>query len=324
MKFRTEVEIPISEKKIQISDSLFSIGSCFATEISVKLADSQFQTLNNPFGTLFNPWAVKNSIQEIFENKIYTEENLDFHQGEYLSFNHHTSFNSENQEDTLRKINEKINLAHEFLKRSNWVIITYGTAFVYEHLAKNIFVANCHKIPQTNFNKRLLTHEELVNSITETCHILKKICPKEAQFLFTLSPVRHTKDGFSENNLSKAKLLCAIHEVVDQHENYHYIPVYEIVMDDLRDYRFYKEDLIHPSEQAVQYIWEKFKKAYFSDKADRFSNENLKIKQALEHRPKDKNSPKHQAFLKQIQEKIIQQQGKVEHKIFTDNLDNFL
>ena len=324
MKFRTEVEIPISEKKIQISDSLFSIGSCFATEISVKLSDSQFQTLNNPFGTLFNPWAVKNSIQEIFENKIYTEEDLDFHQGEYLSFNHHTSFNSENQKDTLRKINEKINLAHEFLKRSNWVIITYGTAFVYEHLAQNIFVANCHKIPQTNFNKRLLTHEELVNSITETCHILKKISPKEAQILFTLSPVRHTKDGFSENNLSKAKLLCAIHEVVDQHENCHYIPVYEIVMDDLRDYRFYKEDLIHPSEQAVQYIWEKFKKAYFSDEADRFSNENLKIKQALEHRPKDKNSPKYQSFLKQIQEKIIQQQGKVEHKIFTDNLDNFL
>ena len=104
MKFRTEVEIPISEKKIQISDSLFSIGSCFATEISVKLAESQFQTLNNPFGTLFNPWAVKNSIQEIFENKIYTEENLDFHQGEYLSFNHHTSFSSENQEETLRKM----------------------------------------------------------------------------------------------------------------------------------------------------------------------------------------------------------------------------
>ena len=324
MKFRTEVEIPISEKKIQISDSLFSIGSCFATEISVKLSDSQFQTLNNPFGTLFNPWAVKNSIQEIFENKIYTEEDLDFHQGEYLSFNHHTSFSSDNQEETLRKINEKINLAHDFLKLSNWVIITYGTAFVYEHLAQNIFVANCHKIPQTNFNKRLLTHEELVNSITETCHILKKICPKEAQILFTLSPVRHTKDGFSENNLSKAKLLCAIHEVVEQHENCRYIPVYEIVMDDLRDYRFYKEDLIHPSEQAVQYIWEKFKKAYFSDEADRFSNENLKIKQALEHRPKDKNSPKHQTFLKQLQEKIMQQQGKVGHKIFTDNLDNFL
>ena len=324
MKFRTEVEIPISEKKIQISDSLFSIGSCFATEISVKLTDSQFQTLNNPFGTLFNPWAVKNSIEEIFENKIYTEKDLDFYQGEYLSFNHHTSFSSDNQEETLRKINKKINLAHEFLKRSNWVIITYGTAFVYKHLSKNIFVANCHKIPQTNFNKRLLTHEELVNSITETCHILNKICPKEAQILFTLSPVRHTKDGFSENNLSKAKLLCAIHEVVEQHENYHYIPVYEIVMDDLRDYRFYKEDLIHPSEQAVQYIWEKFKKAYFSDEADRFSNENLKIKQALEHRPKDKNSPKYQAFLKQIQEKIIQHQGKVEHKIFTDNLDNFL
>ena len=204
------------------------------------------------------------------------------------------------------------------------MIITYGTAFVYEHLAKNIFVANCHKIPQTNFNKRLLTHEELVNSIAETCHILKKISPKEAQILFTLSPVRHTKDGFSENNLSKAKLLCAIHKIVEQHENCHYIPVYEIVMDDLRDYRFYKEDLIHPSEQAVQYIWEKFKKAYFSDKADRFSNENLKIKQALEHRPKDKNSPKHQTFLKQIQEKIMQQQGKVGHKIFTDNLDNFL
>ena len=316
MKFRTEVEIPISDKKIIISDAIFSIGSCFATEISTKLDNGQLQTLNNPYGTLFNPWAVNNCLKDIYNQKTYSKEDLEFYQNHYLSLHHHTSFNGDDAEKVLNKINQKISEAYNFLKRSNWVIITYGTAFVYEYLPKNILVANCHKIPQKSFKKRFLTHQELVNSIQETCDIINKICPINTQILFSLSPVRHTKDGFAENNLSKAKLLCAISDVVYASPLCSYIPIYEIMMDELRDYRFYKEDMIHPTEQAVSYIFEKFGVSYFSEETKDFISENTKILQSLQHRPSDKNSQQHLEFLKKLNDKIIQQQSKVQHKIF--------
>lgn len=318
MKFRTEVEIPHSEKKIQISDAIFSIGSCFATEISQRLTDGQFQTLNNPFGTIFNPWAVNNSIKNIRDCKTYTEEDLVLYQDEYISLHHHTSFNTDSAQKTLEKINEKVAKANAFLKKTNWVIVTYGTSYVYEFLPQNILVANCHKIPQKFFKKRFLSHEELTTSIRQSIEYLQDICKDDVQILFTLSPVRHTKDGFVENNLSKAKLLTAIHEVIPNYSFCHYLPVYEIVTDDLRDYRFYKEDLIHPNCQAIEYIGEKFEKAYFSEESINFLQENFKIKQALEHRPKDETSDKYKEFLAQTQEKIKIQQAKVQHKIFNN------
>lgn len=316
MKFRTEVHIPPSEQKIQPSDAVFSMGSCFAAEMAERLSIGQIQTMTNPFGTLFNPNAVNTAITHISTGKTYTEEDLVLYQDEYLSLHHHTSFNSDNAEKTLVKINAKIKEALQFIQQSQWAIITYGTAYVYEFLPQNILVANCHKIPQKFFKKRLLSHEELVFAMTQTIQNLHKTNDK-LQILFTLSPVRHTKDGFVENQLSKAKVLTAMHEVISQNKNCHYLPVYELIMDDLRDYRFYKEDLIHPSPQAVQYIWEKFGAAYFSEETKDFIQENQKIQQALQHRPQDANSPKHQEFLAQIKQRIKEQQAKVAHPIFT-------
>lgn len=315
MKFRTEVHIPASEQKIQPSDAVFSMGSCFAAEMAERLSIGQIRTMTNPFGTLFNPNAVNTAIAHISTGKTYTEEDLVLYQDEYLSLHHHTSFNSDNAEKTLAKINAKIKEAQQFIQQSQWAIITYGTAYVYEFLPQNILVANCHKIPQKFFKKRLLSHEELVLAMTQTIQNLHKINDK-LQILFTLSPVRHTKDGFVENQLSKAKVLTAMHEVISQNKNCHYLPVYELIMDDLRDYRFYKEDLIHPNPQAVQYIWEKFGKAYFSEETKDFIQENQKIQQALQHRPQDANSPKHQDFLAQIKQRIKEQQAKVAHPIF--------
>ncbi len=316
MKFRTEVIIEESDQKIEIEDKIFSIGSCFASEMSELLKNGQLQTLNNPFGTVFNPFSINNSVKKLHDSEFYAEEDLVKYDETVISLDHHTSFDSAYAHQTLEKINTKIEEGNLFLQQTNWVIITYGTSFIYEFLPKNKLVANCHKIPGKFFEKRLLTPSEIENSITETIENLRDICNSNVQILFTVSPVRHTKDGMIENNLSKAKLITAIHEVILNYENCHYLPVYEILMDDLRDYRFYKEDMIHPSSQAVNYIFEKFGNAYFSDATMDFIEENFKISQALKHKTQDEKNPKYQEFLENLKGRIALQQTKVKHKIF--------
>ena len=316
MKFRTEVQIPVSETALEIDDRVFSIGSCFSSEMSDLLKTGQIQTLNNPFGTIFNPYSINQAVKKLHDSQFYTEDDLIKFGEEVISLDHHSKFNSRFVHQTLDKINAEIEVGNRFLQDANWVMITYGTSFIYELLPKKKLVANCHKIPGKYFEKRLLTHLEITDSIYETVTVLKDICKENVQVLFTVSPVRHTKDGMIENNLSKAKLIAAIHEILPQFDNCHYLPVYEILMDDLRDYRFYKEDLIHPSRQAVQYIWEKFGNAYFSDETMDFVEENFKIAKALEHKSADEKSPKHQEFLSTIEKRIEAQQTKVKHKIF--------
>ena len=316
MKFRTEVQIPVSDTALEIDDRVFSIGSCFASEISDLLKTGQIQTLNNPFGTIFNPFSINQAVKRLYHSEFYAEDDLIKFNEEVISLDHHSKFNSRFVHQTLEKINAEIELGNRFLQETNWVIITYGTSFVYEFLPKKKLVANCHKIPGKYFEKRLLTHLEITDAVYETVTLLKDICKENVQILFTVSPVRHTKDGMVENNLSKAKLIAAIHEILPEFDNCHYLPVYEILMDDLRDYRFYKEDLIHPSRQAVQYIWEKFGSAYFSDETMDFVEENFKIAKALEHKSADEKSPKHQEFLSTIEKRIAAQQTKVKHKIF--------
>ena len=316
MKFRTEVQIPVSETALEIDDRVFSIGSCFSSEMSDLLKTGQIQTLNNPFGTIFNPYSINQAVKKLHDSQFYTEDDLIKFGEEVISLDHHSKFNSRFVHQTLDKINAEIEVGNRFLQDANWVMITYGTSFISEFLPKKKLVANCHKIPGKYFEKRLLTHLEITDSIYETVTLLKDICKENVQILFTVSPVRHTKDGMVENNLSKAKLIAAIHEILPQFENCHYLPVYEILMDDLRDYRFYQEDLIHPSRQAVQYIWEKFGNAYFSDETMDFVEENFKIAKALEHKSADEKSPKHQEFLSTIEKRIAAQQTKVKHKIF--------
>ncbi|CAD7799219.1 hypothetical protein CHRY9390_00452 [Chryseobacterium aquaeductus] len=316
MKFRTEVNIEESDRKIEIEDKIFSIGSCFASEMSELFHQGQLQTVNNPFGTLFNPFSINNSIKRLHDSEFYQEDELIAFNDEYISLDHHSSFDTRFIHKTLDKINKKIVEGNQFLQDSNWVIITYGTSFIYEFEPKKKLVANCHKIPQKFFEKRLLTHHELTDSIYDTILNLKDICKDDLQILFTVSPVRHTKDGMIENQLSKSKLITAIHEVISEIENCHYLPVYEILMDDLRDYRFYKEDMIHPNSQAVQYIFEKFGDAYFSAETKDFTKENFKINKALEHRSDDEKDPKYLEFRDKLNQRIDAQQKKTKHKIF--------
>ena len=316
MKFRTEVDIQPSPQKIEIEDKIFSIGSCFATEMSDLFQKGQLQTVNNPFGTIFNPFSINNSVKRLHDSEFYYEDDLIAYNDEFISLDHHTNFDTRYVHQTLDKINSKIEEGNRFLQESNWVIITYGTSFIYEFEPKKKLVANCHKIPQKFFEKRLLTYQELTDSIYDTIINLKDICPENVQILFSVSPVRHTKDGMIENQLSKSKLITAIHEVGSQFENCHYLPIYEILMDDLRDYRFYKDDLIHPNSQAVNYIFEKFGEAYFSDETKDFIKENFKINKALEHRTDDEKDPKFIEFKEKLDLRIEAQRQKVKHDIF--------
>lgn len=316
MKFRTEVDIQPSQQKIEIEDKIFSIGSCFASEMSDLFQKGQLQTVNNPFGTIFNPFSINNSVKRLHDSEFYHEEELITFNDEFISLDHHTNFDTRYIHQTLDKINSKIEEGNRFLQESNWVIITYGTSFIYEFEPKKKLVANCHKIPQKFFEKRLLTQKELTDSIYDTIINLQDICPENVQILFSVSPVRHTKDGMIENQLSKSKLITAIHEVASQFENCHYLPIYEILMDDLRDYRFYKDDLIHPNSQAVNYIFEKFGEAYFSDETKGFIKENFKIHRALEHRTNDEKDPKFIEFKEKLNLRIEVQRQKVKHDIF--------
>lgn len=316
MKFRTEIDIPNSYFKIETNHSIFSIGSCFSTEISSLLANGQLQTFNNPFGTLFNPHSIHKAIQKLHDGTLYTEEDLVLYKDEVHSLDHHSSFTSQFPHLVLEKINGQIEKGNRFLQKTNWVIITLGTSFIYEFLPKNMLVANCHKIPAKFFKKRMLSNEEICNSLSESIALLKDICAENVQILFTISPVRHTKDGMVENTLSKANLINALHQTISGEKNVHYIAVYEIMMDDLRDYRFYKEDMIHPNEQAIKYIWEKFGAAYFSEETTAFIAESLKIKQSLQHKPLDEKSIKYLEFQRNLDIKIKNHQAKVKHKIF--------
>ncbi|MGI9653478.1 GSCFA domain-containing protein [Chryseobacterium sp. RLHN22] len=316
MKFRTEVDIIPSQKKIDVEDKIFSIGSCFASEMSDLFQKGQLQTVNNPFGTIFNPFSINNSVKRLHDSAFYHEDELITYHDEFISLDHHTSFDTRYIHQTLDKINTKIEEGNRFLQETNWVIITYGTSFIYEFEPKKKLVANCHKIPQKFFEKRLLTNQELTDSMYDTIINLKDICKDDLHILFTVSPVRHTKDGMIENQLSKSKLISTVHEVISQFENCHYLPIYEIVMDDLRDYRFYKEDLIHPNSQAVSYIFEKFGEAYFSEETKGFIKENFKINKALEHRTDDEKDPKFIEFKEKLNLRIETQRQKVKHAIF--------
>ena len=302
MIFRTEINIPKQESVINYDSKMVLFGSCFAENIGHKLDYYKFQNLTNPYGILFHPIAIENALNEIYQNKIYTENDLYFHNDLWQSFNHHSKFSSESKNEILNAINNAIKNANNLLTKATHIIITLGTAWVYEFSEHQQLVANCHKISQKKFEKRLLSLDEIQQSIQNIISLIKDFQPTST-IIFTVSPVRHLSNGIVENNQSKALLLTAIHQVINQ-KNSFYFPSFEIMMDDLRDYRFYKNDLIHPSDLAVDYIWNQFKKSWIDEKSYLLMDEIDDVQKALQHKPFNENSPKHQAFIKNLQQKI--------------------
>lgn len=318
MKLRTEVNIvATTAQRIKVEHQVFSIGSCFASEMSQRLSDGQLRTLHNPFGTIFNPYSIHQAMQRITANHHYTASDLIFENGRYLSLDHHTSFDHQDETLVLENINQNIQSAHHFLKEAQWIIITYGTSFIYEYLPTRQPVANCHKIPQQRFSKRLLSDAEIQNAMAETIACIQNIAPEDVQILFSISPVRHTKEGMIENQWSKAKLINQLHQVIAELPHAHYLPIYEIMVDDLRDYRFYKADMIHPTPQAVDYIFEQFMAAYAAPETRDFIKENFKILNGLQHRPLLQDEA-YTRFLDQLKQKMAQQQAKVSFPIFKE------
>ncbi len=310
MQLNTPVELPAGLPPVSYDHRLMLMGSCFAENMGKLLTEGAFRVDVNPTGILYNPLSVGAALREIISGRVYTESDLFFYRGCWHSPMHHGSFSSELPEETLRRINERMTEAHDSLPHTDWLMLTLGTAYVYVQAETGQIVANCHKLPERQFRRRRLTVDEIVSDYTLLLDGLWQQNP-DMNILFTVSPIRHVRDGLHENQLSKSTLLLAIDVLQAQFPGrVHYFPSYEIVLDELRDYRFYTDDMLHPSSLAVHYIWERFAQTFFSTETQTILSEVGDIRKALAHKPFHPDGDEYKRFLGQIVLKINRLKGK--------------
>jgi hypothetical protein len=303
MQFTTKVPISKSNHPIDYNSKIISLGSCFAENMSEKFDYFKFQNTTNPFGIIFNPVSIEKLINRIINKIEFTEKDIFFHNESWHCFEVHSELSNPKKEDFLKNLNEILKETNRQITKSTHVIFTYGTSWVYRNLESKNIVANCHKVPQKEFTKELLSVETIQNSILNTIELIQKVNPN-CNFIFTVSPVRHIKDGFVENQLSKAHLITALHSSVLHFASSNYFPSYEIMMDELRDYRFYTEDMLHPNQTAIDYIWIQFFENYISESEFSTMQQVCDVQKALHHKPFNPDSESHQKFLKNILQKI--------------------
>lgn len=273
------------------------MGSCFTENIGNKMDALKFPAVINPFGVLYNPESLQKGLEILIEQKQFTKDDLIFFNEQWFSFYHDTEFSHPDQQKCLNKINSSIKLAASQIRKSKYLIITFGTAWVYKYLETDNIVSNCHKIPAVEFERFKLCVENIFVEWTKLINRLNKL-NKNLKIIFTVSPVRHWKDGAVQNQLSKSTLFLAIHQLIKIFKNVEYFPSYEIMMDDLRDYRFYADDMLHPSSAAIEYIWEHFSETYFDSETKQINTEINKILQARNHRPLKPETENHKKFIK--------------------------
>ena len=302
MKLFLSEDIQVFDKKIGYEKPVFLAGSCFANNIGEKLDFHQFDTCINSHGIVFNPLSLAKSLTDVLEEKQYNTQDLNTREDIYFSYHHHGEFSSIRKNEVLDKINNRISKAYKAVENASHLIITFGTAWVYELIDIGEIVANCHKMPSKFFKKRLLTIQEIKTAFLELTNKVKKVNPDIA-IVYTVSPVRHIKDGLVENARSKAILLEAVHQIREEGKG-DYFPAYEIMMDELRDYRFYKQDLIHPNDQAIDYIWDKFQQAYFTDDTKKIVKQVAKLKQQVNHRFLHPDSNQAKEFQEHLQSRL--------------------
>ncbi len=298
MKFHTEIEIDRFPQQIDHNSPVMMLGSCFSENIGQKLEDQKFDTDINPFGILYNPASLSASLRRLMQAQPFSHAELFFDQGQWNSFMHHSRFSGIDADHVLQGINQRLISSSEFLKKARFLILTFGTSWVYRLKKDNQIVSNCHKIPAREFIRERLSVQEIVSDYKNLIRELKNFNPA-LNIIFTVSPVRHWKDGATENQRSKASLLLAIDEIqnCDQPNSCSYFPAYEIMMDELRDYRFYTADMLHPNDIAVEYIFNKFRDAVISEQSIALVKEILKIRQAFAHRPFNPASEEYRKFL---------------------------
>lgn len=301
MEFRTPVEWHGESEEIKYSDHVLLMGSCFAENVGGLLLENKFSCDVNPFGILYNPLSIAKALRQMLDGKVYTMDDLFDSGGQWHSWMHHSSFSSTDADECLNRINSRLEKAASALPRTSWLIMTWGTAFVYEKDSE--VVGNCHKQPDRLFTRRLLDVDTICGEWNDALREAKQRFPG-LKVMLSVSPIRHLKDGLHGNQISKSVLLLAIDRLCRELDFCHYFPSYEIVMDELRDYRFYAEDMLHPSPLAVKYIWECFCSTYMSKDTQRVMKEWADIQKGLAHRPFNPDSDAYRRFLSQIVLKI--------------------
>ena len=303
MMWQTVVNIDKPDFSLDYHSRLMLVGSCFAENIGKKLTEARFSVDCNPCGIVYNPESVAQVLWRLIEQREVTADELVWHDGKWISWGHHGSYSAPGREVCLEKMNARIRRGAEQLRKADVLLITFGTSWVYRYLPSGCVVANCHRFPESDFERFCLSVPEVVGLYDRLLDRLKQINPG-VRVLFTVSPIRHWKDGAHENQVSKSILLLAIDELVRRRNRVCYFPSYEIVLDELRDYRFYAEDMLHISEAAVDYIWSRFRDTFFSDDALQVMRQVEKINKGIKHRPFDPESETYLAFCRKLQEEL--------------------
>ena len=305
MNFTTKIPIAKSNAPIDYSSRIISLGSCFAENMGGKFDFFKFQNTTNPFGIIFNPVSIEKIIDRAINLKYFTESDLFFHNELWHCYEVHSDLSNENKEVFLSNLNQILKETNQQLMDATHIIITYGTSWIYKLKSSNEVVANCHKVPQNQFDKEILSVEEIEKSIQNTLDLIQKVNPN-CNVIFTISPVRHLKDGFVENQRSKAHLITALHTSISHLPTSMYFPSFEIQMDELRDYRFYAQDMLHPNAIAIDYIWERFCESTIAVEANPIMQEVASIQKGMAHRPFHPQSISHTKFLQTLSEKAAQ------------------
>jgi lysophospholipase L1-like esterase len=321
--FRTPIDIPPSDFNLSYKKQTTMMGSCFTDNVGEKLSYYKFPVSVNPFGVLYNPESVAKALDILIHQQYFEEKDLDQFSNKWFSFYHDTSFSGYDRDRVLEKINTAIHEGYQWLSKTDVIIITFGTARVYKHIKKNQVVANCHKIPQKQFERYLLDVEEIVERYIQLTKALQKLNP-HMHLVFTVSPVRHWKDGAVGNQQSKATLILAIQKILEKIPEMEYFPAYEIMMDELRDYRFYAEDMIHPGNAGIRYIWNRFCDTYVKKSTLKLMDKVEEIVKASLHKPFNPQSLEYQQFLKKQTEKTEQFMEKYPHIDLNEELNFFI
>jgi hypothetical protein len=296
MKFRTPLAPINAADKIDLSQPLLTLGSCFSESIGAKLNENKFDALINPFGTIFDPLSITRLLTYSLEDTTPDVDSFVLSEGVYKSLELHSSFTGLSQDELALQIRARLSTTHEFLRSAGWLILTFGTAYVYKSKKTSSYIANCQKLPSKDFTRELLTVEYMKDDLIAFTRKLNDFNPS-LNIILTVSPVRHLKDGIAQNNLSKSLLRVLCNELESINESIHYYPSYELMIDDLRDYRFYEQDMIHPSEQAIEYIWDHFTASFMNDDTLAYMERWGKIMSALSHRAFNPATTEHQQFL---------------------------